>query len=58
MSALCAAEWSHFSNKGKQLTGEEEIRVLDELAVTVMDVYTGSGKSRVSLQRDDTYYRE
>lgn len=58
MSALCAAEWSHFSNKGKQLTGEEEIRVLDEPAVTVMDVYTGSGKSRVSLQRDDTYYRE
>ena len=58
MSALCAAEWSHFSNKGKQLTGEEEIRVLDELAVTVMDVYTGSGKSRVSLQRQDTYYRE
>lgn len=58
MSALCAARWSHFSNKGKQLTGEEEIRVLDELAVTVMDVYTGNGKSRVSLQRDDTYYRE
>lgn len=58
MSALCAAEWSHFYNKGKDLRGEEEIRVLDELAVTVMDVYTGSGKSRVSLQRDDTYYRE
>lgn len=58
MSALCAAEWSHFSNKGKDLRGEEEIRVLDELAVTIMDVYTGNGKSRVSLQRDDTYYRE
>lgn len=58
MSALCAAEWSHFSNKGKDLRGEEEIRVLDELAVTVMDVYTGSGKSKVSLQRQDTYYRE
>ena len=58
MSALCAAEWTRFSNKGKDLRGEEEIRVLDELAVTVMDVYTGSGKSKVSLQRDDTYYRE
>lgn len=58
MSALCAAEWSHFSNKGTQLSGEEEVRVLDELNVTVLDVYTGSGKQRTHLDRKDTYYRD
>ena len=58
MSALCAAEWSHFGNKGTKLTGEEEVRVLDELNVTVLDVYTGSGKQRTHLDRKDTYYRD
>lgn len=58
MSALCAAEWSHFSNKGTKLTGEEEVRILDELNVTVLDVYTGSGKQRTHLDRKDTYYRD
>lgn len=58
MSALCAAEWSHFGNKGTKLTGEEEVRVLDELNVTVLDVYTGSGKNKTHLDRRDTYYRD
>lgn len=58
MSALCAAEWSHFSKKGAQLEGEEEVRVLDELNVTVLDVYTGSGKKKTHLDRKDTYYRD
>ena len=58
MSALCAAEWSHFSSKGTQLSGEDEVRVLDELNVTVLDVYTGSGKQRTHLDRKDTYYRD
>lgn len=58
MSALCAAEWSHFGNKGTQLKGEEEVRVLDELNVTVLDVYTGSGKKKTHLDRKDTYYRD
>mgnify|MGYP006988988690 FL=1 len=58
MSALCAAEWSHFDNKGTQLKGEEEVRVLDELNVTVLDVYTGSGKKKTHLDRKDTYYRD
>jgi len=56
MSALCAAEWSHFSNKGSALRGEEEVRILDELQVTVLDVYTGEGKHKVSLEREETYY--
>lgn len=58
MSALCAAEWSQFGNKGTKLTGEEEVRVLNELNVTVLDVYTGSGKQRTHLDRRDTYYRD
>lgn len=58
MSALCAAEWSHFSNKGTQIKGEEEVRILDELNVTVLDVYTGSGKKKTHLDRKDTYYRD
>ena len=58
MSALCAAEWSHFSNKGTQIKGEEEVRVLDELNVTVLDVYTGSGNKKTHLDRKDTYYRD
>ncbi len=58
MSALCAAEWSHFSNKGTQLTGEEEVRVLDELNVTVLDVYIGRDKNKTHLDRKDTYYRD
>jgi hypothetical protein len=56
MSALCAAEWSHFSNKGSDLRGEEEVRILDELQVTVLDVYTGEDKHKVSLEREETYY--
>src|SRR5574344_1102694 len=58
MSALCATEWSYFSNKGTKITGEEEVRVLDELNVTVLDVYIGSGKQRKHLDRRDTYYRD
>lgn len=58
MSALCAAEWSHFSNKGTKITGEEEVRILNELNVTVLDVYTGSGKNKTHLDRKDTYYRD
>lgn len=58
MSALCAAEWSTFSKKGTQLEGEEEVRVLDELNVTVLDVYTGNGKKKTHLDRKDTYYRD
>lgn len=57
-AGYCAAEWSHFGNKGTKLTGEEEVRVLDELNVTVLDVYTGSGKKKTHLDRRDTYYRD
>jgi hypothetical protein len=58
MSALCAAEWSTFYNKGNELRGEEEVRVLDEFEVTVLDVYIGKGKHKVSLDREETYYRD
>ena len=58
MSALCAAEWSSFSNKGTKINGEEEVRILDELNVTVLDVYTGSGNKKTHINRKDTYYRD
>ncbi len=58
MSALCAAEWSSFSNKGTKINGEEEVRILDELNVTILDVYTGSSNKKTHINRKDTYYRD
>lgn len=58
MSALCAAQWSDFEKKGTELTGEEEVRILNEFDVTVSDVYTGRGKNATHINRRETYYRE
>jgi len=58
MSALCFAEWSHFKNNGTVGGGECEVRVLNELDVTVTDVFIGKGKNKTHLNRRETYYRE
>lgn len=58
MSALCFAEWSHFKNNGTVGGGECEVQVLNELDVTVTDVFIGKGKNKTHLNRRETYYRE
>ena len=59
MSALCFAEWSSFKSNGTVDDGGEcEVRVLDELQVTVTDVWTGPKKNKTHLNRKETYYRE